>query len=106
MALEGKKSIILLKWSQAQAEAMGKVFNSVSSELGVWHTAGAVLCSWYCPSSGCRSPAGGNEYDPQAGGSRSEGVSLGLQQPWEEKLGLSLTPSTAYVKGIKDMENS
>lgn len=49
----------------------------------------------YCPNSGCRSPAGEHRVR-----------SPGLQQPWEEKFGPSLTPRTAYAKGIKDIENS
>lgn len=91
---------------------MGKVFHSVSTgqwgpELGLWHTAGTVLFGAHTvPIQAAGPPQESTECDPQAGDSKSGGVPLGLQQPWEEKFGPSLTPRTAYAKGIKDIENS
>lgn len=80
---------------------MGKVINSVSPgewAPELWHTAGtAQFGDDAVPVQEC---------GPQAGDSSSDSVSLSLQQAWEERVGLSLTPPTAYAKGIRDMENS
>lgn len=91
---------------------MGKVFNSVSTgewapTLGLWHIAGtALLGANTVPIEAAGPLQESTVCDPQAGDSKSNGVSLGLQQPREENVGPSLTLPTAYAKGIKDMENS